>query len=449
VDIDRRRTRPARIRLVIVTIAGLVVGSAGFGSLRADATPRSPERSESATQETPVTQAEEGGQRGEISVEVDALRAETPVVGSTLDDLTENVASQLAELEQARADLLTAETAVDTAEAVVAETEGRIDELVAESDRVAIEAFVMPPAEAGIEVFESDSLTDAAVKQSLLDREATASADVLEELDTAREEVEVQRAAEEDAVGAAESAVDDAEAQLSDLESAQSQQALFVAQVQQRLDRRLAEADALEALDPETAQRIRDRELQLAGQIEEIRNAAEMQDALAALQLAQEQAEAEARAEAERLAEEAARLGDVGGPSGSLVDVACPGGGSITVDSAMGPNLEAMLAAASGDGITLCGGGYRSPDAQVELRRQNCGTSQYAIWEAPSSSCSPPTARPGSSNHEQGLAVDFTCSGSLIESQGSSCFTWMDANAASYGFYNLPSEPWHWSNDGT
>ena len=50
---------------------------------------------------------------------------------------------------------------------------------------------------------------------------------------------------------------------------------------------------------------------------------------------------------------------------------------------------------------------YRDPQRQIELRQQNCGSSHYAIYEAPSSACSPPTARPGSSNHERGLAVDF------------------------------------------
>ncbi|WNG61464.1 M15 family metallopeptidase [Archangium gephyra] len=27
-------------------------------------------------------------------------------------------------------------------------------------------------------------------------------------------------------------------------------------------------------------------------------------------------------------------------------------------------------------------------------------------------------------------------------------FVWLKANAARYGFINLPSEPWHWSTNG-
>jgi LAS superfamily LD-carboxypeptidase LdcB len=66
----------------------------------------------------------------------------------------------------------------------------------------------------------------------------------------------------------------------------------------------------------------------------------------------------------------------------------------------------------------------------------------------PSSRCSPPTARPGSSNHERGLAIDLTCGGALIRSRSNDCFVWLEEHGAAYGLANLPSEPWHWSVDG-
>lgn len=117
----------------------------------------------------------------------------------------------------------------------------------------------------------------------------------------------------------------------------------------------------------------------------------------------------------------------------------------ITVHVAIAEPLEAMLAAADADGVSLTGWGYRSADRQIDLRRQNCGTSDYAVSEMPASQCSPPTARPGTSMHEQGLAVDFeNCS-----TRSTSCYQWLNTNSASYGFYNLPSEAWHWSIDGT
>ena len=104
--------------------------------------------------------------------------------------------------------------------------------------------------------------------------------------------------------------------------------------------------------------------------------------------------------------------------------------------------------AARGDGIVLGGSGYRDINAQIALRRQNCGTSDYAVWDMPPDQCSPPTARPGLSLHEQGLAVDFTANGRFISSRSDPGFVWLAANAGRFGFRNLPSEPWHWSISG-
>ena len=102
-----------------------------------------------------------------------------------------------------------------------------------------------------------------------------------------------------------------------------------------------------------------------------------------------------------------------------------------------------MIAAADRVDLRI-GNGYRSIDRQIQLRRQNCGTSQYAIYQKPSRQCSPPTARPGSSQHQLGLAIDFAnCS-----NRSTACYHWLAANAARYGYYNLPSEPWHWSTSG-
>jgi hypothetical protein len=122
--------------------------------------------------------------------------------------------------------------------------------------------------------------------------------------------------------------------------------------------------------------------------------------------------------------------------------------GNITVHSDIADQVAALVQAARADGHTLTGGGYRSPERQIELRRAHCGTTDYAIYEMPSSHCTPPTARPGSSNHELGFAIDFECDGALIRSRSTTCFAWMAANAATFGLFNVPSEPWHWSVDG-
>jgi LAS superfamily LD-carboxypeptidase LdcB len=121
----------------------------------------------------------------------------------------------------------------------------------------------------------------------------------------------------------------------------------------------------------------------------------------------------------------------------------------ITVHSSIAGQLDAMLGAAAASGINLAGSGYRDINRQIQLRRQNCGTSDYAIWQMPASQCRPPTAIPGQSMHERGLAIDFTWNGPAITSRSSPAFQWLASNASRYGFFNLPSEPWHWSTSGS
>ena len=120
----------------------------------------------------------------------------------------------------------------------------------------------------------------------------------------------------------------------------------------------------------------------------------------------------------------------------------------IQVARQIAPQVDRLLAAAAAAGIRLSGGGYRSPAKQIELRRKHCGPTEYDIYKKPSSQCTPPTATPGKSNHEKGLAIDFTYNGSTIKTRDNPGFRWLAANAANYGLYNLPSEPWHWSPNG-
>lgn len=118
------------------------------------------------------------------------------------------------------------------------------------------------------------------------------------------------------------------------------------------------------------------------------------------------------------------------------------------VHSSIAGSLRDMVAAARADGIDLRGKGYRSTKYQIQLRREHCGPTPYDIYEAPSSACSPPTAKPNRSLHESGLAVDFRHGKESITTRSSPAYRWLAANAATYGFYNLPSEPWHWSVSG-
>jgi peptidoglycan hydrolase-like protein with peptidoglycan-binding domain len=120
----------------------------------------------------------------------------------------------------------------------------------------------------------------------------------------------------------------------------------------------------------------------------------------------------------------------------------------IRVARSIAPRVSALLDAASSAGVELGGWGYRSSARQIELRRRHCGTTHYDIYDKPSSQCHPPTARPGRSMHERGLAIDFTYRGGSISDHRNPGYQWLAANAGRFGLFNLPSEPWHWSTTG-
>lgn len=112
----------------------------------------------------------------------------------------------------------------------------------------------------------------------------------------------------------------------------------------------------------------------------------------------------------------------------------------IIVNATAAKQVNDMVSQAAKDGITLAGGGFRSYEEQVKLRQdpsRHCAN----VYTAPAETCSPPTAAPGKSQHEQGLAVDYRLTAGVL--------AWLRTNASKYNIYNLPSEPWHWSTTGT
>lgn len=111
-------------------------------------------------------------------------------------------------------------------------------------------------------------------------------------------------------------------------------------------------------------------------------------------------------------------------------------------------NFLKMVEAAKADGINIIvRSSFRPKEKQVSLRKQNCGTSEYDIYQKPSRQCSPPTAIPGRSNHEKGLALDFN----IPRHQCNNICQWLQKNGSKYGFYNnygAINEYWHWSVNG-
>lgn len=92
-------------------------------------------------------------------------------------------------------------------------------------------------------------------------------------------------------------------------------------------------------------------------------------------------------------------------------------------------------------GVELEGSGYRDVGAQRRLRVANCPDPE----RSPPSACSPPTALPGTSLHESGLAIDFTSGGELITDPATPEYEFLASNAGWLGLQVHPKEPWHWS----
>jgi len=115
----------------------------------------------------------------------------------------------------------------------------------------------------------------------------------------------------------------------------------------------------------------------------------------------------------------------------------------IRVNAFIAAQIDALITksalppAQGGLGKALTGGGFRSMEARI------------ALWYAAncdSGHCDWPVARPGYSNHQMALAIDF--SGIAIHDPRNPKFIWLSQNAANYGLRNLPTESWHWSVNG-
>ena len=370
--------------------------------------------------------------------QVNALEASDAEVSTALSALSANVSAQQDRVEEAERAVSQATAEQEAAEAAQAVKQAELDEITAQMKESAVEAYVSMGSGDTFSTLGSDDINDAVNKRTLLSMRASKDIDLAERYRSVQQDLEIERATAEAAAERARTNQVAVEDRLDELNSAYAEQQAFAAQVEQRLDAALAEADSLATLDAGLSKTISGKQAEIA-------------KALAAQQAAQK-ARLESSTSTRSVSSGGGSRGGGGGGgggaapnivgSGSIVSV-----GGIRVHQSIAGNLQRLLAAASASGINFGGGGYRDPAGQIAVRRNNCGSSDYAVYQMPASQCSPPTARPGTSMHEQGLAIDFTQGGSTL-TRGSSGFAWLRANASSYGFFNLPSEPWHWSTNG-
>jgi D-alanyl-D-alanine carboxypeptidase len=355
-------------------------------------------------------------------------------LGAAVGSLDARIRAERAEAAAAARSLGEARARLEAADTALAAARRGLDALVSGAGVLATPGFLGPRSESGGRVLR---LTiDAATGKRLV---------------AASERVAAEAERRSAAAAAARAQARRAGAARSEAEAAAARRAELLDEAQRRLAEELDEA--IVAGDAERQADVRARRDELVAILEAPKRAAARKAKADAARKAKAEAEAKAKADAEAAARASAAAAlaprPVGRPTGGHPAVSCPGGGSITVDGSLAHNLQAMLLTAWRDGVNLCGGGYRDRDQQVRLRAQHCGSSEYAIYQMPSGSCSPPTAIPGTSMHERGLAIDFQCAGNSMSGRSSPCFAWMAAHAAAFGLSNLPSEPWHWSVDGS
>lgn len=400
---DRRRFPPtARRSAVLVVALGLALGASTVSGRSAD-----------AASDARARRAEVRAEQARLAAQVDAMEGTQAEVLAALGVLDQDVRTQQAivgDLRQ-RADASAAEAA--RAERESEATSREIDQMRARIARIAVESYVSPPGEDLLQRFRAASAQEDATRQALLAIQSRADVDVVDQLRAAKGRLAEQIARAQRARAEAERALAESTVALERLEAARARQRTLASQVRARLDERLADAAYLSQLDAAFGAQIAAEEAALARAVAPIPPPAP---------------------------------GTSTPPTVTRPALTTVGG--ITVASSIADDTRALLSAAAAAGHRLGGYGYRDINVQIQLRRQNCGTSNYAVWEMPADSCSPPTARPGFSAHERGLAIDFTANGRFINSRRDPAFVWLSANAGRFGFTNLPSEPWHWSHPG-
>lgn len=397
-DTTLRRTMPSRIRTAARAVLVLLVAAASL-SMPASAQEPPP------LPENPFERlAEVRRRQAEAAMKVDLLQLDAAQVQARLAKVEEWVNAQQAVVTAAQQELVEA-----TLEATKAQQRERakaeeLDALEALMTEIAVAAYMRPPQMAALNVILTHDLHSAEKADVMLRAKAQRDEDVAEQLAAAEAQLRKLRVKADEEADRAMAATEAASSALADLQAAKLEQVALAERIKLDLATTAAEIEALGGVE------------------------------FVAVLEAQKQTEALL-----------ARIGrDAAVP---VVDVR-----GIKVHADIAPAIDALLAHAERDGIILRGWGHRSTAQQVQLRREHCGgegvSDEEAVFGKPAGACSPPTAKPGSSMHELGLAVDFTHDGASISSHASPAFQWLAQHAGDYGLRNLPSEPWHWSVNG-
>ncbi len=394
-------TERAPRRFAAVAVATVVVAASLVTATAASAQAEDPDPKTAALEQLAAA--------NDKLAELDARRAEVERVIAAAEarglELAADIAERTDEIEELSAEITDQERRVGRLSTSIARTTLEVKLLKEAIRQRAIESFVAGPARPGDAFLDAEGFDEAALKRDFLLFLNRSDAELADRMET--------------------------------LEGRLVHRKRTATDLKDRLsDDRDQQRRALGELVADTA------ELDEVKAVLETRKA-ELESLIADAQSDVDAAE-EALAEVLRmLAEEKAAL-DAIGRSGSGLTLdgrpTCTTEG-IVVACDIAPNVARMIVAARQDDVVLTGGGWRNTAWQMVLRAAHCDGD---VFGRPASACSPPTARPGSSQHEFGLAIDFDdCS-----TRSTDCYQWLAENAERFGFYNLPSEPWHWSTTG-
>ncbi len=392
----------------------------------------------------------------QVETQIDVLQASDAEINNVLDGLDADIAAQQSVLDDAQVARAAAEADLDGARAGLDAARHDVEALQHAIQAMAVASYIHPPTADFVLTLEADSFSDALLQRSYLDARARRDVNLLDLLEQAERTAADREAAVEVAAADAARAVDAAGAALDELRQEQARQRSFGDRLQERIDAALAESAVLADMDAQLSDQLAAEQAALIARIPP----QPVETVQAVSRPVTAQLPVPTSTTSPPTTESTSDSGGSTSTTSTTSTTRPPStsGGStpslrtvqgITVNADIADDVDALLTAAAADGIALSGWGYRSSDSQIALREAHCGSTEYGIWEKPASACSPPTAIPGRSMHEQGRAIDLTYQGRTITSRSSPAYLWLDDHASSYGLFNLPSEPWHWSTNGS
>lgn len=348
--------------------------------------------------------------QAEIAAKLNTVEADIDSLTAALMKVQQSVNLQQDSYDTAESAASAAQTVLREAEKAVDEHSQSIRETSLSLQKTAVESYIRlhSPIDSTV-LFDADPWQNTRSK-ALLAFAVDGGIDFIDRLRATEAQLEEAENLLAGAAVEAQRHKNEAEERLQQLLTARNREAKFAEEAEKRLDSLLYESQLMQDLDEKLA-------AEIAREVQKL---------------------------AEALARTQVKAAEATLPAGSEVKLVSVKG--LIVSEAIAVETEGLITAMEAKGYKLGGGGYRSPAAQISLRKAHCGTSEYAVWHMPASRCSPPTARPGRSDHERGLAIDFTYQGRIISNRNSAVFKELQRTASDFGFVNLPSEPWHWSN---